>query len=61
VTSYSSVSTFGDTALRADETRVRLDALARFLDYAVRGPGTNSRFDASALLNLIPRKARRLT
>jgi hypothetical protein len=54
VTSYSSVFTFGNTALRADETRMRLDALARFRDSAIRVPGTNIRFGSDALLNLIP-------
>jgi hypothetical protein len=54
VTSYSSISTFSDISRRADRTRVRLDALARFLDSAVRVPGTNIRFGADALLNLIP-------
>ncbi|WP_157934006.1 DUF4112 domain-containing protein [Microvirga ossetica] len=33
---------------------MRLDTLARFLDGAVRVPGTNIRFGADALLNLIP-------
>jgi hypothetical protein len=33
---------------------VRLDALARFLDNAIRVPGTNVRFGADALLNLLP-------
>jgi hypothetical protein len=54
VTSYSSVFTFGNVALRAEEARMRLDALARFLDSAIRVPGTNIRFGADALLNLIP-------
>ena len=54
MTSYSSVFTFGNTALRADETRRRLEALARFLDSAIRVPGTNIRFGSDALLNLIP-------
>ena len=35
-------------------TRVRLDALARLLDSALRVPGTNIRFGADALLNIIP-------
>jgi hypothetical protein len=54
---YSHAASFGDTAFRAsraDETRARLDALARFLDSAIRVPGTNVRFGADALLNLIP-------
>lgn len=34
--------------------RARLDGLARFLDSAVRVPGTSIRFGADALLNLIP-------
>jgi hypothetical protein len=54
VTSYTYPSTFSDVSLRADEARARLDALARFLDSAVRVPGTNVRFGADALLNLIP-------
>ena len=54
VTSYSYYLPFTDTSLRAAETRARLDALARFLDSAVRVPGTNIRFGADALLNLIP-------
>jgi hypothetical protein len=33
---------------------VRLDTLARFLDSAVRVPGTSIRFGADALMNLIP-------
>jgi hypothetical protein len=53
VTSYSYASPFGETS-RADEARARLDALARFLDSAIRVPGTNIRFGADALLNLIP-------
>ncbi len=43
-----------NTSLRAGETRARLDTLARFLDSAIRVPGTNIRFGADALLNLIP-------
>ena len=35
-------------------TRRRLDAIARLLDTAVRVPGTNIRFGADALLNVIP-------
>jgi hypothetical protein len=54
VTSYSSTSPFADTSLRANETRARLDALAQLLDSALRVPGTNIRFGADALLNLIP-------
>ncbi len=54
VISYSYTSSFTDTSLRAAETRARLDALARLLDSAVRVPGTNIRFGADALLNLIP-------
>ena len=54
MTSYASISTFGETSRRADETRARLDGLARLLDSAVRVPGTNIRFGADALLNLIP-------
>ncbi|PZU90677.1 MAG: DUF4112 domain-containing protein [Chelatococcus sp.] len=36
------------------ETIARLDALARLLDSALRVPGTDIRFGADALLNLIP-------
>ena len=54
VTSYSYASPVNDTSLRASETRVRLDVLARFLDSAIRVPGTNVRFGADALLNLLP-------
>ena len=54
MTSYSYASSLHDTSSRASETRARLDALARFLDSAVRVPGTNIRFGADALLNLIP-------
>ena len=54
MTSYSYTSPITDTSLRAAETRARLDALARLLDSAVRVPGTNIRFGADALLNLIP-------
>jgi hypothetical protein len=43
-----------DSSFGASETRVRLDALARFLDSAIRVPGTNVRFGADALLNLLP-------
>ena len=54
MTSYSYASPLNGTSSRASETRVRLDTLARFLDSAVRVPGTNIRFGADALLNLIP-------
>jgi hypothetical protein len=54
VTSYLYASSLDGTSFRATETRVRLDTLARFLDSAVRVPGTNIRFGADALLNLIP-------
>ncbi|WP_205769752.1 DUF4112 domain-containing protein [Microvirga sp. KLBC 81] len=54
MTSYSYTSSLNDTSLRASETRARLDALARLLDSAIRVPGTNIRFGADALLNLIP-------
>jgi len=37
-----------------EETRARLDAIARLLDSALRLPGTNVRFGADAVLNLIP-------
>ena len=52
--SYSYASPVNDTSFRASETRVRLNALARFLDSAIRVPGTNVRFGADALLNLLP-------
>jgi hypothetical protein len=54
VTPYSYVSPLIDTSVRATETRARLDTLARVLDSAIRVPGTNTRFGADALLNLIP-------
>jgi hypothetical protein len=54
VTSYSYTSSLNDACFRASEARARLDILARFLDSAVRVPGTNIRFGADALLNLIP-------
>ena len=54
VTSYSYASPVNDSSFRASETRVRLDAVARFLDSAIRVPGTNVRFGADALLNLLP-------
>ncbi len=54
VTSYSYTFPVDATSIRADETRARLNALARFLDSAVCVPGTNIRFGADALLNLIP-------
>jgi hypothetical protein len=54
VTSYSYTPSFNDTAIRAGGARARLETLARFLDSAVRVPGTNIRFGADALLNLIP-------
>jgi len=54
VTPYSYASSSIVTPLRADETRARLDALAWFLDSAVRVPGTNVRIGADGLLNLIP-------
>lgn len=41
-------------AQQAREARVRLEALARLLDSALRVPGTNVRFGADAVLNLIP-------
>jgi hypothetical protein len=42
------------SSLTQRETLVRLDALARLLDAAVRVPGTNVRVGADALLNLVP-------
>jgi hypothetical protein len=54
VTFYSYASSPIDTSPRAAETRARLNTLARFLDSVVRVPGTNIRFGADALLNLIP-------
>jgi hypothetical protein len=54
VTSYSYVTSPIDAPLRAAETRARLDTLARFLDSAVRVPGTNIRVGADAFLNVIP-------
>jgi len=52
LTSYAFI--LDDTSFRASETRTRLDSLAPFLDSAVHVPGTNVRFGADALLNLIP-------
>jgi hypothetical protein len=52
VTSYA--FPLADASFRASGTRARLDTLARFLDSAIRVPGTNVRFGADALLNLIP-------
>jgi Domain of unknown function (DUF4112) len=52
VTSYA--FPLADTSFHAGETRARLDSLARFLDSAIRVPGTNVRFGADAPLNLIP-------
>ncbi|QRM33709.1 DUF4112 domain-containing protein [Microvirga sp. VF16] len=54
MTSYLHVSSLNDTSFRASETRARLDTLARFLDSAIRVPGTNIRLGADALLNLVP-------
>ncbi len=58
MTSYSSytpyASPFPAASPREAETRARLDLLARFLDSAIRVPGTNVRFGADALLNLVP-------
>ena len=54
VTSYSYAFLVNDTSFRTSETQVRLDVLARFLDSAIRLPGTNVRFGADALLNLLP-------
>ena len=54
MTSYSYTSSLPGISSRAGDTRSRLDTLARFLDSAVRVPGTNIRFGADALLNLIP-------
>lgn len=54
VTSYSYTPSFNDTAIRASGARARLETLARFLDSAIRVPGTNIHFGADALLNLIP-------
>src|SRR5688572_20002211 len=34
--------------------RARLDAVARLMDNAFRVPGTNIRFGADALLNIVP-------
>ena len=53
VTSYSYASPVNDSSFGVSETRERLNALARFLDSAIRVPGTNVRFGADALLNLI--------
>jgi hypothetical protein len=45
---------FDTETVRHDAARVRLDALARLMDSALRVPGTNIRFGADALLNLFP-------
>jgi hypothetical protein len=51
-------NTVEPSSFRADDdraaTRARLDALARFLDSAVRIPGTRIPVGADALLNIIP-------
>jgi hypothetical protein len=47
-------STAGASADPHRDALDRLDALARLLDSAVRVPGTNIRFGADAVLNLIP-------
>ena len=52
--SYSYTSSLHGISSRAGDTRSRLDTLARFLDSAVRVPGTSIRFGADALMNLIP-------
>jgi hypothetical protein len=54
VTSYSYTSSLHDISSRAGDTRSRLSALSGLLDSVVRVPGTNIRFGADALLNLIP-------
>jgi hypothetical protein len=54
VTPDSYASPVNGTSIRASDTRVRIDALARFIDSAIRVPGTNGRFGADALLNLLP-------
>ena len=54
MTSYSYTSSLHGISSRARDTRSRLGALSRLLDSAVRVPGTNIRFGADALLNLIP-------
>ena len=54
MTSYAYASSLHRASSRAGDTRARLDALSRLLDSAVRVPGTNIRFGADALLNLIP-------
>ncbi|MBM6592515.1 DUF4112 domain-containing protein [Microvirga pudoricolor] len=50
---FSYASSF-DPSSRAQGTRARLDTLARLLDSALRVPGTNIRFGADAILNLVP-------
>ena len=54
MTPYAYASSLRGVSSRASDTRSRLDALSRLLDSAVRVPGTNIRFGADALLNLIP-------
>lgn len=43
-----------DPSLSRQEALARLDALARVLDSALRVPGTDIRFGADALLNVVP-------
>ena len=43
-----------DPSLSRQEALARLDALARVLDSALRVPGSDIRFGADALLNVVP-------
>ena len=54
MTSYSYTSSLDVGSSHAAETPARLDTVARFLDSAIRVPGTNIHFGADALLNLTP-------
>jgi len=52
--SSANFNAFATDSARHDAARVRLDALARLMDSALRVPGTDIRFGADALLNLLP-------
>jgi heme/copper-type cytochrome/quinol oxidase subunit 2 len=55
MTTLSSTMILDDPAiLRTRDVRRRLELLSRFLDTAVRVPGTNFRFGADAMMSVIP-------